>query len=132
MNRQNKGKRGEKEFNNVVNTLLGNISRRRKENGLPRLNLNSVAAVHDNEADIQSIPGLAIEVKRQETLSVGSWWNQACRQADNLGAIPVLAYRQNRGKWKILLPGYLLGIGIRGTLQCDLETFEDWLYIYLT
>lgn len=128
---QRKGKQGEREFNSIINTLLGKISVRRKECGLPRLNINSVSAVHDNDADIQSIPGLAIEVKRQETLAINTWWNQTVRQADNLGAIPVLAYRQNRSKWKILLPAYLLGIGIRGYLVCELDTFEDWLYGYL-
>lgn len=128
----NKGKRGEREFAYILNTLLGEFNLRRRSLNRPPLRFNAVADPHGNNADIISIDGLAIEVKRQETLTLGMWWDQACRQADRISAIPVVAYRKNRGKWNILLPGYLLGIGIRGYIQCDMDTFSDWLEIYLT
>jgi Holliday junction resolvase len=126
-----KGKAGEREFTKLLSTLLGNISRKRRVVGLPAISAMAIATPEDNGSDIYSIPGLSIEVKRQETLSVGSWWNQTVRQAENDGGIPVLAYRRNREKWTIVLPAYLLGVGIDGYITCSVDTFENWLYNYL-
>ena len=128
-----KGKRGEKDFTAELQSLLGKIKERKKAAGHTAWEYGPQAFVdvQANGSDIQSIEGLAIEVKRQEVLNVSAWWKQAERQADNLGAIPVLAYRQNRKTWSVCLPGYLLGLGISGYLVIDMKTFEDWLYVYL-
>lgn len=129
-----KGKRGERELNNLLGVLLQKVKERRERIGLPRWQHEPQAFVDPqaNDADISSIPGLAIEVKRQETLNLNTWWKQAERQADNLSAIPVVAYRQNRKKWQFMLPAYLLGIGIKGYIICEQDTFEDWLFIFLS
>lgn len=50
--------------------------------------------------DLVGIPGLAIEIKRCETLQLGAWWQQCQQQATN-GLMPVLFYRQNRQPWKV-------------------------------
>lgn len=47
--------------------------------------------------------GLAIEVKRQEALSINTWWNQCVASAKALDEIPVLLFRQNKGKWRCIL-----------------------------
>lgn len=112
-----KGKAGEREFTDLLKKFTGKS--------------DLFVDVHAQGADIQCIPGLAIEVKRQEVLLLDRWWWQAERQADKLGAIPVLAYRQNRKPWRVCLPGMLLGIGVTGRIECNLETFESWLRLYL-
>lgn len=111
-----KGKLGEREFAGILENHLG---------------VRVVVAPHDNSADIQSIEGLAIEVKRVEKLTVDIWWRQTQRQADDLGAIPVLAYRQNRKSWTVCLPAYLLTLGDKKNyISMPLDTFLSWLSDY--
>jgi len=43
------------------------------------------------------------EVKRQERLQLPAWLRQAASEAPS-GAIPVVAFRQNRGEWYAALP----------------------------
>lgn len=50
-------------------------------------------------SDIKNPFGLAIEVKRQESLRVGVWWAQVTTSAKRTGERPVLLYRQNNKKW---------------------------------
>lgn len=50
--------------------------------------------------DLVGIPGLAVEIKRQETLSLGAWWDQTVEQASRYGGQPVLIYRQNKRRWR--------------------------------
>ena len=54
-------------------------------------------------ADSLNVEGWAIEVKRQETLSISSWWSQTQRQADDLSRKPILFYRQSRKPWRAVL-----------------------------
>ena len=113
-----KGKRGEREFGQVIANHLGE---------------RIVVDPQGNGADILAIPGLSIEVKRQETLVVKTWWRQAQRQADSQGDIPVLAYRQNRGQWKVCLPAYLLTLRDRERfITVELDTFLHWLTDWLS
>ena len=52
--------------------------------------------------DLTGVEGYHIEVKRQETLRLPTWLRQA---ADDCGdAVPVVAFRQNRGDWFATLP----------------------------
>lgn len=47
--------------------------------------------------DIAGIPGVALEVKRQERESVRAWFDQA---AENCGQdTPIVAHRKNHGPW---------------------------------
>lgn len=108
-----KGKRGEYEFNGILERHLGE-----------RLQTNP----HAQGADNQTIPGLSIEVKRQETLVVNVWWKQALRQAEENNDIAVLAYRRNRTKWRVCLPAYLITLRDKdGYIEMSLETFLMWL-----
>lgn len=125
-----KGKRGENEFAQVLTDIIKPLLVKGDYETLAPWQKVFVD-VQANGGDIVSIPGLSIEVKRHETLVVNTWWRQACVQADNIGAIPVLAYRQNRKAWRVCLPAYLLAIGIDGYLEVSLETFSQWLLHYL-
>jgi Holliday junction resolvase len=76
--------------------------------------------------DICGLDHLAIEVKRCETLEVEKWWRQTLRQAeDGGGAIPVLMFRQNRGKWRVMMFGHVGAIMCR--VEIDMATFGLWL-----
>lgn len=54
--------------------------------------------------DLVGIDWMALEVKRQENLSIPAWWRQTLRQAKP-DQLPVLIYRQNRKPWKVIMMG---------------------------
>jgi hypothetical protein len=95
-----RGQVGEREFLKLLQSLLA-------DRGLSLTLQRNYDQTAVGGADCVGIPELAIEVKRHETLSIPGWWRQAINQADKLGRIPVLAYRQNRHPWTILLPASL-------------------------
>jgi hypothetical protein len=85
--------------------------------------------------DLSNVFGMAIEVKRQEQLSVGTWWVQAVKSAERNQELPVLIYRQNRKPWRIrtyawlALPGAAVGSWSRQqqiVAEFDLDTFKGW------
>jgi Holliday junction resolvase len=117
-----KGKRGERD----LSTLLGELLYLKETQALPPW-AKVFVDPQAHGGDIVSIPGLSIECKRQELLRVDYWWAQTLRQADNLGAVPVLAYRQNRKPWVFCLPADLLGIVSEGYLTINEEVFGAWL-----
>jgi hypothetical protein len=53
--------------------------------------------------DLSNVFGLSIEVKRQEELSVESWWCQCVSSAMRNNEFPVLIYRKNHQKWNVVL-----------------------------
>ena len=87
-----KGKTGEREFINLIRGFFPSTEITR--------NLNQT---RNGGHDIDGLDGWAVEVKRQENLSIGRWWGQAVKQAAEINARPALAYRQNREPWKILV-----------------------------
>lgn len=77
--------------------------------------------------DVLGLPGIALEVKRQETLALPAWWRQTVSQALRDGGIPVLAYRQNRRPWRFCLPATFLVPDSWGFVELDLELFLEWM-----
>lgn len=64
--------------------------------------------------DLTGLPDYAIEVKRREKLALGPWWQQTLKQAREAKKVPVLAYRQSRQPWSVIVPAYLLDPEIKG------------------
>lgn len=111
---RNKGRAGERDFLNQLGELIGQ-----------RLDRN-LSQSDGGGADCISLPGYAIEVKRQEQLSIGAWWKQATEQAEKAGAVPALAYRQSRKPWAVVLPlEALTGRPSPHTAQLGLEAFAS-------
>jgi hypothetical protein len=78
--------------------------------------------------DLIGLDQLAIEVKRCEKLSIPQWWQQARQQAT--GKIPILAFRQSRRPWAIIVPlGWLCpgDWGENATAQLSLDSFVELL-----
>ena len=49
----------------------------------------------------------AIECKRYAVITpakINIWWEQAIKQSAMVGKLPLLAYRGNRGQWRVVLP----------------------------
>jgi len=105
---KNKGAEGEREIakllNNVVRKCLEQDPKYANELDNPELYVqrNTIQCAIGGK-DLTNTYGLAIEVKRQEALSVGAWWKQAVTSANRLSEQPVLIYRQNRKGWRVMM-----------------------------
>lgn len=92
---RDKGQRGEREFLKLL------------EKELPIKLERNLDQTRDGGCDLLGIKELAIEVKRCETLCINNWWEQALEQAGK-DQYPVLAYRQSRKPWQVMIPLSLL------------------------
>lgn len=54
-------------------------------------------------SDVTGVPYIHIEVKRQEKLNMYDWLEQAKRDSQGTGDVPVVHYRQSRKGWRVLL-----------------------------
>lgn len=91
MRSKRKGASGERELARLLGDLLGLELTRNLE--------QTRAGGHD----LLGVPGWAIECKRVEAASIGSWWAQAVEQAERQGLRPVLAHRGNRQPWRFVM-----------------------------
>jgi len=130
----NKGKTGERE---VADTMNYCIFLAMEALGYPREEcLAGMATIQRNQiqtaiggSDLIGCFGLSVEVKRQEVLSVNTWWRQCETSAKRDGCIPVLIYRQNKKPWRVRTYFYLPlpeGHQMQVTGEIDWETFKTW------
>lgn len=54
-------------------------------------------------SDLTNPYGLAIEIKRQESLAITTWWKQCATSARKENKLPVLLYRKNHQAWKCVI-----------------------------
>lgn len=91
---RDKGKRGEREFANIMigwlGAAAGAVTRR-------------IEQTRDAGHDLDGLDPFAVEVKRCEALSVGAWWKQAKKSAVGAGLRPALAYRRNGEDWRVMV-----------------------------
>ena len=87
-----KGAAAERELFKILSDELGFVVRR------------NVDQTRAGGADGIEINGIAVEVKRREALSIPAWWRQTCKQAEALGRLPILFYRQSRKPWSVVIP----------------------------
>lgn len=131
INIRQKGANGEREICQILNNILVEVL---KERGYSQEILDKVATQVQRNQNQTAVGGcdlvgtfqLAIEIKRQEALAVNTWWRQCTASADHLGAIPVLLYRQNRGKWNCVMPGAILlpsGREVMARVEVSFESF---------
>ena len=106
INSRTKGAAAEREIFNILSECLGVKIER---------NL-----VQTREGGSDTVVGdWAIEVKRQETLSVAVWWVQAVEQAKRVNKKPMLIYRKSRMPWKVIVSARdFIGL-YRGTVMFD-------------
>jgi hypothetical protein len=88
---RDKGQRGEREAFSVLSDLLGTIVQR------------NVDQARYGGADSLDVPGWAIEIKRQERISVPTWWQQCREQAVAVNRRPALMYRASRQPWRVVV-----------------------------
>jgi hypothetical protein len=108
INAQAKGKEGERQVARALNEVVGKVLQAQQwpddmvkaaEKCIQR-NQNQSAV---GGSDLSNVFGLAVEVKRQETLSLEAWWRQCVDSAMRNKEIPVLVYRQNNKAWNVVM-----------------------------
>jgi hypothetical protein len=114
MNVRQKGANGELEAAKWLHKWL-----RLKE--IPQRNLEQVRS---GGHDLTGTAPFFIEVKRCQTIQKTKWWIQAQTSTPE-GGCPVVMFRQNKKKWKFLLPANLIGLD-SGFIQLEVEEFLRW------
>lgn len=131
INARNKGKVAEREVRDILQPIVDSVFNQRGYVP-PQLKRNLMQAAGGGH-DLVGIPGVAIEVKRQETLHVGMWWQQALEQAAKENAVPVLIYRKSWTPWKVRMNAKLHSgkVPIDVVADLELEKFLVWLRLHL-
>jgi len=114
-----KGQVGERELCKLLDAEFADL--------LPEPLSRNLDQVREGGADIMGIPGIALEVKRHESLAVNVWWIQCVQQAMDCGRFPVLAYRQNRKPWAYCLPASLIVDESWSYITVTQDVFYRWL-----
>lgn len=104
INIRQKGQEGEREIQRALEPIV----RRVMEAGGYALPDKPIIQRNQNQSavggsDLSNTFGLCIEVKRQEQLSINTWWKQCTDAAKDNGETPVLLYRQNGKKWRCVV-----------------------------
>lgn len=138
VNIRTKGQQGEREFAKLLNDI---VDQERKRLGMTTLedrdkyfqrNQNQSAVGGD---DLTNPMLLCIEVKRQEALSINTWWKQCKESAARTdGGIAILAFRQSRKKWRIMVEGSIpLAANVSFgpvRLEMTIDDFLSWFRHY--
>lgn len=89
---RNKGKRGELELSHELQHL-----------GFQTAHRSQQYCGTASSADVIGLPGVHIECKRTETLSVYAAYDQAVRDSAGSSALPVVMHRRSRQPWLVIM-----------------------------
>lgn len=137
INIRTKGQEGEREVARAMNSIVESVLTN-KGFALP---LKPVIQRNQNQSavgghDLSNPFCLGIEVKRQEALSVNTWWSQCIKSCVATADIPVLVYRKNKAKWSvILLVDLPVGDGVhvsRVRAEIEWDAFLQWFYTFVS
>jgi hypothetical protein len=137
INIRTKGQGGEREVADALNAVIHKVLRKLN---LP-IPVKAIVQRNQNQSavggsDLSGTMGLSIEVKRQETLSINTWWKQCETSAKETLEMPVLIYRQNSKKWNVVMYGHLDypfagNIYMTTRVTIDWQTFLDWYAMWV-
>lgn len=149
VNIRQKGQEGEREVATALNAIVMRVLVERKMP--PPFDTRTgklVPIVQRNQnqsavggGDLSNTFGLSIEVKRQEQLSINTWWAQCEAAAMRNNELPVLVFRQNtKGggvkKWRVILYAQLelyapVGYNakhMKARVELSWDDFLQWFY----
>lgn len=136
---QNKGKVGEQEVARMLREIIEAIILSKPELNESQINkLREAVQRNTNQSaaggcDIM-IFGVAIEVKRQEVLSLNKWWTQCLISASRNNHVPILIWRQNRKEWQVKMQTRLPLPETDAFVSADtivsIDDFKTWFYYH--
>lgn len=108
----NKGKTGEREVANALNGVIQEVLKRNQWSPEAVAACSMCVQRNQNQSavggsDLTNVFGIAVEIKRQEVLSINTWWSQCVAAAVRNKEFPVLVYRQNHKAWRVVMYGSL-------------------------
>lgn len=118
VNVRSKGQRGEREVADMFGAWASEVTSLLDADEI-RFKRNLMQS-RQGGYDIIGLEWLALEVKRQETLSLPAWWRQTLKQAQ-CGQTPLLAWKQNRVPWRFRVALTTYHHGGLGTAVADLD-----------
>jgi hypothetical protein len=93
----------------------------------PKMQRNSLQS-DGGGFDLVGLNWIAIECKHQENLNTNVWWLQCLGQAKS-GQVPVLLYKQNNVKIKVMMHGILITTGA-SNIRCPVEVSMESFLLY--
>lgn len=139
VNIRQKGASAERDIYNALNPIIQSVMR---ELNFPEMQILAAAnCVQRNQNqtavggnDLTNTFGLSIEVKRQEALSINTWWKQTLEAANRNKEHPVLLYRQSRQAWKCITYGMVIspsGFAIQTRVEISWDDFLRWFAMWV-
>ena len=134
-----KGADGEREFCKILGELTGidclerNLEQRRSGGHDILINSSSEMTLLPHERETMTrLNQLAIEIKRHNKApasAISEWWQQTCKQATRINKSPLLAFREDRGRWQVIVPCSMERpvSDLIGTIRMDIELFAEHL-----
>lgn len=132
-----KGAEGERQVMKILNDIVQEV---RVAKGLDKFakedlpfqrNQNQTAVGGD---DLTNPYKLSIEVKRQEQLSINTWWKQCMKSAARTQGYPILIFRQNGKKWRVMLSASLPiapSVALSPVrVEINVDDFRSWFRHY--
>lgn len=122
----NKGKEGEREVVKLLQPMVNEVYASIGQEPPQMLRNQMQSAV--GGFDLEGLNWLAVEVKRRETLEFNSWWNQVLKAAGTTRE-PIVIFRQNRCKWRVLMWTYVWTGGqnhIKIRAEVSYDDFCEW------
>lgn len=140
INSRNKGQRGERECVSWLNDIIQQVLNSQPwDDHIHEVTKKCIQRNQNQSAvggcDLNGVFGMAVEIKRVETLAVDKWWHQCATQAARNNEHPVLLYRQNHQPWRCVTLGSLplpqdrLASSVR--VQFDEDAFALWFYQWI-
>ncbi|MGZ8217873.1 putative PDDEXK endonuclease [Methylomagnum sp.] len=114
INSRAKGAGAEREFSRLVFDHLGVALARNLEQS--RKGGHDLLPTGEGPVSL-TLDAYAIEIKRYRAITpalLAGFWRQATEQAERAGKVPVLAFREDRQEWRVLLPLVALNAEVFG------------------
>ncbi len=139
INIRKKGACGERDICNILNELVDLVREeifelRPLEKDCRKFQRNQNQSAVGG-SDISNDLGLSIEVKRQETLSLNTWWKQTLDSAEKEGGLPILFCRKSRQPWRVFMLQNLrvvhdVTMSEPVRVEISISDFKKWFYDY--
>lgn len=128
INVRSKGQRGEREVVDILQKLVSTIRAQYKLG--PLLVQRNQNQSWQGGPDLHGLDGFAVEVKYQEQDWNNAWWNQTVEQGQRFKGVPILFYRRNGAKWKVMMRVFVNTPRDSDQIEMDvtvsLGDFTDW------
>jgi len=108
INVRQKGAEGERQVAKALNAVVAAVLAEQQWSAEAIAGASKCIQRNQNQSavggcDLSNVFGLAVEVKRQQQLSINTWWTQCCKAAAANREFPVLIYRQNNQAWNVVM-----------------------------